>query len=164
MLFQCSFYKLPGHAIHSLLVDGRHQEADWWHNGLISWAVQNLPLEGLWVIDERALVALMHGDLLKEILVWACSTSKRWTCDSEWGGMNFTSICLKSHTAWMGSLPLKGVVGSRGFSWMMDLALLFRLAMSDLNSFSCSLSSCGQTHSVSLKLLINRTLFLRSKH
>ena len=52
-----------------------------------------------------------------------------------------TSICLKSQTAWMGSLPLMGVVGLRGFSWMMDLALLFRPATWVFSSFSCSFSS-----------------------
>lgn len=54
---------------------------------------------------------------------------------------SLTSICLKSHTAWIGILPLMGVVGLRGLSWMMLLALLLRPAMWVLNSFSCSFSS-----------------------
>lgn len=53
-----------------------------------------------------------------------------------------TSACLKSHTAWTGSFPLMEVVGLRGFSWMMERALLFRLLTLVLTSFSCSFTSC----------------------
>lgn len=54
-----------------------------------------------------------------------------------------TSICLKSHTACMGSLPLTGVAGFLGFSWMIFLALLFKPSRWVLNSARCSFSSCG---------------------
>lgn len=53
----------PGHAVHRLLVDWRHHEADGGHHRLVSRAVQDLPLEGLRVVEERALIAFVNGDL-----------------------------------------------------------------------------------------------------
>lgn len=56
------------------------------------------------------------------------------------------SICLKSQTAWMGSLLLIAVAGFRGFSWMIVLALCFRPSKQALKSFSCSFSSCRRSY------------------
>lgn len=146
----------PGHTVHCLLVDWRYHEAHRGHHRFVSGAVQDLPLEGLGVVEQSTFVSFMDNDLKeKRVQDW-----KRWKkkthsglklrslwamndCTSIWSLWSvLTSCCLKSQTAWMGSLPLMGVVGLRGFSWMMDLALLFKLVTRVLYSFSCSLSSC----------------------
>lgn len=53
----------PGHTVHGLLVDWRYHEADGGHHRLVSRAVQDIPLEGLGVVEERALVSFMDSDL-----------------------------------------------------------------------------------------------------
>lgn len=138
-----SFTVSPGHTVHSLLVDWRHNEADRGHHCLVSRAVQDLPLEGLGVVNECTLISFMDSNLKQNPglrVINGREDMLRLTM--EWSAGVLTSCCLKSHTAWMGSLPLMEVVGLRGFSWMMDLALLFKPATRVLNSFSCSFSSC----------------------
>lgn len=53
----------PGHTVHSLLVDWRYNEADRGHHRLVSRAVQDLPLEGLGVVEERTLISFMDSYL-----------------------------------------------------------------------------------------------------
>ncbi len=149
----CFDFLSPGHAVHGLLVDWGYHEADRGHRRLVSRAVQDLPVEGLRVVEECTLVSFVDGDLkhnpwlinahIKEGMLKFCSHSGLWIFTHHCVGMRavLTSCCLKSQTAWIGNLPLTEVVGLRGFSWMMDLALLFRPVTSVLNSFSCSLSS-----------------------
>lgn len=59
----CRHVFSPGDTVHGLLVDGRHHEADGGHHRLVSRVVQHLPLEGLRVVEQRALVSFVDGDL-----------------------------------------------------------------------------------------------------
>lgn len=86
-------------------------------------------------------------------VIWNTTQNYYVTLGCDWWHNNcgkavsLTSCCLKSQTAWTGNLPLIAVVGLRGFSWMTDFALLFRLFTRVLNSFSCSFSSWGWINS-----------------
>lgn len=135
----------PWHTVHSLLVDWRHKEADRRNHCFVSRAVQNLPLEGLRVVEECTLISSVNSDLKQKENSGSVGQWSSWYITKCHCCLIFlTSCCLKSQTAWTGSLPLMGVVGLRGFSWMMDLALLFSPDATVLNSFSCSFSSCSK--------------------
>ena len=54
---------LPGNAVHSLLIGGRHQEADGGDDGLAAPVVQHPPLVGLGVIQQGTLIAPVDRDL-----------------------------------------------------------------------------------------------------
>lgn len=59
----CFTMFLPGHTVHGLLVDWRYNEADRGYYRLVSRAVQDLPLEGLGVVEEGTLISFMDSDL-----------------------------------------------------------------------------------------------------
>lgn len=64
---------LPGYAVHGVLVDWRYHEADRGHCRLMSRVVQDLPLEGLGVVEERTLISFMDSNLKQNPI----DTSKR---------------------------------------------------------------------------------------
>lgn len=93
VIVQCS----PGHAVHSLLVDRRYEETHRGHHGLASGAVQDLPLEGLGVVEEGTLVSFMDSDLKSNPGRRVTLLAMRAT--AERSARSPTSTCLKSQTA-----------------------------------------------------------------